>query len=111
MSSLSNIPNPVDNNPIEVVQRVVREVPCPNPACDHKLDITSINYGTKIKCQNCNNVTWTPLYEEKWWQKGKGFIISLIISLSIGIAGSLISSALYDSYKANKLAEQAESTS
>lgn len=98
MSSLSNIPNPIDNDPIQVVERTVREVPCPNPACDHNLDITSINYGTKIKCQNCKNVTWTPTYEEQWWQKTKGFVISLIASLLIGIAGSLGGSAIWDAY-------------
>lgn len=108
MSSLSNIPNPIDNSPIEVVERFVREVPCPNPDCDHKLDITSINYGTKIKCQNCSNVTWTPLYEEKWWQKTKGFIISLLISLVVGVSGSLIASTIYDSYTAGQVQDKAE---
>ncbi|UTW59300.1 hypothetical protein KFE96_03045 [Kordiimonas sp. SCSIO 12603] len=97
MSSLSNIPNPIDNNPIEVVERKVREVPCPNPQCNHQLDITSINAGTKIKCQNCSNVTWTPLYHQKWWQKTKGFILSLILSLAIGVTGSVLGSMVLTS--------------
>ncbi|MUH72000.1 hypothetical protein [Psychrosphaera haliotis] len=108
MSSLSNIPNPIGNDPIQVVERTVREVPCPNPECDHKLDITSINYGTKIKCQNCDNITWTPTYEEQWWQKTKGFVLSIILSLLIGVAGSIGGSAVWESYNAEAAQEQAE---
>ncbi|EHZ7431664.1 hypothetical protein ACPFT9_003346 [Vibrio cholerae] len=98
MSGLTNIPNPIDNTPINVVERKVREVDCPNPKCDHKLDITSINYGTKIQCNGCSNVTWTPAYHPKWWQKTKGFALSIIVSLVVGVMGSLIATSIWEHY-------------
>lgn len=108
MSSLSNIPSPIDNTPIQVIERKVREVDCPNPKCDHKLDITSINYGTKIECQGCSNVTWTPLYEQRWWQKTKGFILSVMLSLVLGVSGSLIASSILENYNQDETPESGE---
>ena len=102
MSSLSRIPEQLGNEPPQVVERAVREVKCPNPSCTLKLDITAIDSGTTIKCQGCSNVTWAPLYENKWWQKIKGFILSLLLSFTIGICGSLAASVIYDSYKSTE---------
>jgi len=84
-----NIPAPLVGPPVQVTQRILRTVGCPNPGCDHSLDITDINAGTMIECQSCKNVTWVPVYREQWWQKAKVVIGGLILSFVIGFAGSL----------------------
>lgn len=83
------IPDPVDTDPIDVQERVIRQFNCPNTECDESLDITDINVGTKIKCKSCDNVTWLPEYGKKWWQRPISIISGLILSFVIGVLGSL----------------------
>lgn len=83
------IPAQVDNDPISVQERLIRQFDCPNPDCDAVLDITNVNVGTKLKCQTCNNVTWLPDYGRKWWQKPLSIITGLILSFIIGLLASL----------------------
>lgn len=101
MSTISHIPKPIDNDPIRVIERLIRQVDCPNPHCDQTLDITSINEGTKIQCGTCKNVTWVPAYEPRWWQKAKVVIGGLLLSFAIGVLGSMTASVIISKYKAS----------
>lgn len=98
MSTVSQIPTPLDGEPVKVVEKTIKEVECPNPDCDYKLNITNINEGTKIKCGNCGNVTWVPSYKPKWWQRTKGFIGTIIVSFIIGLLTSLLASWIFANY-------------
>lgn len=86
---IPTIPDPVDNDPINVEERTIRQFDCPNPGCDESLDITNVNIGTKIKCTSCGNVTWLPDYGKKWWQKPASIIGGLIVSFIIGVLASM----------------------
>jgi hypothetical protein len=92
--AIPSIPDQVDNDPINVQERKIRQVDCPNPECDGVLDITNINVGTKIKCKDCANVTWLPDYGRKWWQKPLSIISGLVVSFIIGVLSSLAATAI-----------------
>ncbi|CAM4275744.1 BRcat domain-containing protein [Pseudoalteromonas maricaloris] len=83
------IPESIDNDPISVQERTIRQFDCPNPDCDSSIDITNVNVGTKIKCKSCNNVTWLPDYGNKWWQKPLSIIGGILLSFLIGVASSM----------------------
>ena len=87
--AIPTIPDQIDNDPIDVKERVIRQFDCPNPDCDESLDITNVNIGTKIKCTACENVTWLPDYGKKWWQKPANIIGGLILSFIIGVLASM----------------------
>lgn len=87
--AIPSIPDTVDNEPINVQERTIRQFDCPNPGCNESLDITNANIGTKVKCQNCKNVTWIPDYSKKWWQKPFNVIGGLLLSFIIGVSASL----------------------
>ena len=108
MSTISHIPTPIAGEPVRVVQKVIKEVDCPNPDCDYRLNITDINEGTKIKCANCNNITWVPSYKPKWWQRLRNFIWTLIISFVLGILASIIGSAIYENFISKPKNEKTE---
>lgn len=102
MSIASHIPKPIDGDPIHVIEKIIRQVDCPNPQCDQVLDITNINEGTKIQCEACKNVTWVPAYEPKWWQKTKVILGGLAVSFVVGILSSLVATSIYAKYAKTK---------
>lgn len=94
---IPTLPDSVDNNPVNVEERLIRQFDCPNPECDESLDITNVNVGTKIKCTTCGNVTWLPDYGKKWWQKPDSIIGGLIVSFVIGVLASITANWISDS--------------
>jgi hypothetical protein len=88
--AIPTIPDQIDNNPILVKEVTIRQFDCPNPSCDASIDITNVNVGTKIKCKDCNNVTWLPDYGNKWWQKPLSIVGGIILSFTIGVGSSII---------------------
>lgn len=92
MMAIPSIPDQVDSDPINVLERRIRQVDCPNPDCEGIIDITNINIGTKIKCKDCGNVTWLPDYGKKWWQKPISIFSGLFLSFIIGVISSLTAS-------------------
>ncbi|MEW8410206.1 MAG: hypothetical protein AB2696_15315 [Candidatus Thiodiazotropha sp.] len=100
--AIPSVPDQVDSDPINVQEKHIKQVDCPNPACDGVLDITNVNIGTKIKCKNCNNVTWLPDYTKKWWEKPGSILAGLLISFIIGVMSSLTASWLLDQDEAEQ---------
>lgn len=92
MTNGPSVPDQIGSDPINVLERRIRQVDCPNPDCNGVLDITNINVGTKIKCKSCSNVTWLPDYGKKWWQRPVSIISGLLLSFIIGVASSLTAS-------------------
>ncbi|ENK2025156.1 BRcat domain-containing protein [Vibrio alginolyticus] len=91
-----SLPNQIDNDPISVQERRIRQFDCPNPNCESSIDITNVNVGTKIQCTACQNVTWLPDYSKKWWQKPLSILSGLFLSFLIGIASSMTATWLSD---------------
>jgi len=95
-------PSVLDSKKPQIQEIKILEVQCPNPDCNQKLDITNINEGTKIKCPQCHNITWTPSYKQKWWHRGIIFIVSLFISFIIGVLSSITATKIIDTINSNK---------
>lgn len=84
------LPHQIPDGPIDITERIIKQMKCPNPDCDASLDITNINEGTKIQCKSCDNVTWLPDYKkQKWWQKPAALIGGALLTYVLGIASSL----------------------
>jgi hypothetical protein len=109
--SSPNIPESIDNEPISVQERTIRQFDCPNPDCDSSIDITNVNVGTKIKCKSCNNVTWLPDYGNKWWQKPLSIIGGILLSFFIGVASSMSANWLGDAESQDVSVEQTSNKS
>ncbi|WP_320733364.1 BRcat domain-containing protein [Enterobacter roggenkampii] len=93
--TLPMLPNQIPDGPIDVTERLIKQMECPNPNCTSNLDVTNVNVGTKIQCKDCNNVTWLPDYKKpKWWQKPASIIAGIFISYVIGVASSVTASWL-----------------
>lgn len=90
MNTPSYIPIPLDQEPIKIVEKIIIEIECPNPACREKLNITNLRPLIAIKCPKCNNVTLVPLLNSKWWQRTKNFIISIIIAIISSILATVL---------------------
>lgn len=88
------LPNQVDNDPISVQEKTIRQFDCPNPDCHDSIDITNSNVGTKLQCVKCKNVTWLPDYGNKWWQKPLSILGGLLLSFVIGIGSSMTATHL-----------------
>ncbi|MBH3155884.1 hypothetical protein I5P92_08845 [Serratia ureilytica] len=94
--NIPSVPKQLPSPGIEVTERVIKQLACPNVECDKLLDITHINAGTKIQCENCGNVTWLPEYKkEKWWQKTIFTIGFYLMSFIFGVLSSLLASYIY----------------
>ena len=96
MSGAPIVPVNVDGEPVQVDQRTIRTIDCPNSDCNQTLNITELNAGAKIKCPNCDNYTWAPEYKPKWWQKTKNFVLAIGISFVVGILSSLATPVVTD---------------
>lgn len=93
--TLPMLPNQIPDGPIDVTERVIKQMECPNPNCTSNLDVTNVNVGTKIQCKDCNNVTWLPDYKKpKWWQKPASILGGLLLSYVIGVGSSVTASWL-----------------
>ncbi|EPC7355455.1 BRcat domain-containing protein [Klebsiella aerogenes] len=93
--TLPMLPHQIPDGPIDVTERVIKQMECPNPNCNSKLDVTNVNVGTKIQCKDCSNVTWLPDYKkQKWWQKPASFIAGILLSYVIGVGSSITASWL-----------------
>lgn len=93
--TLPMLPNQIPDGPIDVIERVIKQMECPNPDCTSNLDVTNVNVGTKIQCKDCNNVTWLPDYKKpKWWQKTASIIGGLFLSYVVGVGSSVTASWL-----------------
>lgn len=92
-------PTPMGGQSAEVIERKIRSVKCPNPKCDKNLDITNITAGTKISCPECANITWTPAYRERWWQKAPVVFGGVLLSVFVGAASGFLGTVAYDAYR------------
>lgn len=90
--AIPNLPTPVDNEPISVQEKTIRQFDCPNPDCPESIDITNSNVGTKIQCTACKNVTWLPDYGNKWWQKPLNVFGGIALSFIVGVGSSMTAS-------------------
>ncbi len=90
MSGAPIVPDNVDGQRVEVAQQTIRTVDCPNSSCNQTLNITELSAGAKIKCPNCQNYTWAPEYNPKWWQKTKNFVGTVVFSFVIGVGTSIV---------------------
>lgn len=96
--TLPILPNQIPDGPINITERFIKQMECPNPNCNSKLDVTNVNVGTKIQCKNCNNVTWLPDYKkQKWWQKPASIIGGILLSYVIGVGSSITASWVSES--------------
>lgn len=106
--SSASLPQAVDNEGFRVDEVRIRRLPCPNPDCDSRLDVTNVNAGTKIKCPSCGNVTWLPDDRHKWWQKPLDKAVPAIGGLVLGVLATLIGQVIWVSLSPAPDQEQTE---
>ena len=109
MSGAPIVPVNVDGDPVQVAQKTIRTIDCPNSECNQTLNITELNAGAKIKCPNCNNYTWAPEYKPKWWQKTKNFLIAIAVSFVVGILSSIATPVVVDFFSRVKIVDSTKS--
>ena len=89
MTRFPTTPTNVDTDPIDVRERNIRQVDCPNIECDSSLDITNIKAGTKVACAACKNTTWIPEWKKQKIPRWVTLAISLFVSFLIGFLSSI----------------------
>lgn len=91
-----NEPEIVSNNPVVINTKKVSEIDCPNPNCRNTLRIDQLDFGVSVACPHCKNITYNPFEVKKhWWFKMRNFIISIILTLIIGIVAGIAANAIW----------------
>jgi hypothetical protein len=97
---MPDIPSIVDGPRLAVKKKVEYDIPCPK--CNKEMRITNLKDGTPIKCNNCDNVTWSMPYVPPWWAKTSRFIFSILLSFILGFMASFLAAWVYEKYSESR---------
>ena len=86
-------PNLSNSPQLKIDKQVYYTLPCPK--CSKDLNVTGIQEGRNVECPKCKNITILPSFRPRWWHTTRNFILSVIVSLIIGMASSLVASYIY----------------